>query len=1008
MNFLQNPSECPSWPHVRVRWALSPAFWINPNLISRWLNTTQKFRKTPRILPRKFAPDSSFSAESAAFCGERFSHPTPNGILHGKNLGTVALRAFFVRLIPWLSVLGLSLAGFAGAFGPETPRECMVEDPAVPFEYFRNPWQVIGLKDYAHGTRVSPDGRLILPDRRQLILRFGPQAAAIPRATILTLEEGWLPIVLFRVSSGGIEYQGRYWATPLPKLAEWKEAFAWPVAGEGFANWVEVTANNPGSSTQNALIWLAVLKGEHLHVKNSGKALRPGQSVVWVWRIDYHGDSGTGSLPQNRGPNGSAISAGSTDPQPEQISEVSPEEGKVWLERTRTFWKELLASGTQVEVPCEKATLAFRAAHVCQLIAFDRGEPHAGEGFYDELYIRDGAYQILHLLEAGFVDSASKAIESFLRHQRTDGRFESQTGQLDANGQALWALWKYYRMTGDVEFLRRVYPAMSRAAQWIMQARRLEPAHSPFAGLLPAAVADGEYLWDGKHHIVGYDFWNLRGLLCVREAAATLGLKEDAQHWQAEAEDYRQAIDRAWKHTGLPYFPPSWEKAGTPWGNTETLWPTELFDSQDPRVTATIRHLREEYGGGYLEGTIRWIGHRAAIHPYMGAYTALASLRRGESDDFLSDFFWYLLHSSASHAFPEGVYPETRTAWNNTIPHALGAANYAILLRHMLLDEHDEVLFLLPGLPPEWLAVGKGIRVTNALTEFGWISFELKGTEKGIFGSIQAKWRKPGRKAVILCVPQGTRLCQLEHNLGDKLLVPVFSPAPKRTWSYEKVLAEYQAAAPPRFPPEIPHLLALPVIPPPEADRCEPLDLRPIANTDPFTAPFGVPPLGKYLFTGLPVGRVTAAGVPFEIVDPAANEGRGLVVLHSPQAATASTFPKEVEIPVEGTARRVFFLGNVAGWTSRDPGAGPWSAIAEYKIVYTDGTEQVIPLILGRTADDWAGPPTAEDTIPVLRGTPWHLNLLVVKTHPKPLKKIVFRDLGTSSAPLLAAITVER
>ncbi len=105
---------------------------------------------------------------------------------------------------------------------------------------------------------------------------------------------------------------------------------------------------------------------------------------------------------------------------------------------------------------------------------------HAGGGFYDELYIRDGAYQILHLLEAGFLDSARKAIERFLLHQRPDGRFETQQGQLDANGQALWAFWKFYRMTGDREFLRVVYPRMERAARWIQQARRQEPADSPF------------------------------------------------------------------------------------------------------------------------------------------------------------------------------------------------------------------------------------------------------------------------------------------------------------------------------------------------------------------------------------------------------------------------------------------------------------------------------------------------------------------------------------------------
>ena len=53
--------------------------------------------------------------------------------------------------------------------------------------------------------------------------------------------------------------------------------------------------------------------------------------------------------------------------------------------------------------------------------------------------------------------------------------------------------------------------------------RRKTPANSPFAGLLPNAFADGECLYDRKHHIVGYDLWNLRGLLCAGDAAKTLG-----------------------------------------------------------------------------------------------------------------------------------------------------------------------------------------------------------------------------------------------------------------------------------------------------------------------------------------------------------------------------------------------------------------------------------------------------------------------------------------------------
>ncbi|MCS7238678.1 MAG: hypothetical protein NZ899_10475 [Thermoguttaceae bacterium] len=875
--------------------------------------------------------------------------------------------------------------------------------PAKPFEYFRNPWTVVGLKDYAAATRVSPEGKLHLPDGRQVVIRLGPEAQPFPRHGFAALCDGWLPIVCFRAEYGGIAYEVAYWASPLPEVKNWEEAYAWPVAGDGYSTWIRVLGVNRGTASAEGAVHLVLFDGTNVHHFKKDAALGPGESCQWAFRLDFSEKIASDPADVNAGEQRGIVSG-----RPAQGPIVaSPEEADRWLARTKSAWQKLLAQGAQLEVPCQKATLALKAAHVCQLITSDHGEVHGGEGFYDELYIRDGAYQILHLLEWGFFDAASRAIERFLVHQRPDGRFETQAGQLDANGQALWALWKYYRMTGDGNFLRRVYPQMSQAAEWIRQARRQESANSPYAGLLPAAVADGEYLWDGTHHIVGYDFWNLRGLICVAEAAEALGLADDVRRWRAEADDYRQAIERAWQATGLPYFPPSWEKEGTHWGNTETLWPTLLFDPQDPRVTALIRHLRKEFGGGYYEGTIRWIGHRAAIHPYMGAYTALASLHRGEKDDFLSDFFWYLVHSSATHGFPEGIYPESRTAWNNTIPHALGAANYAILLRHMLVHEEDEHLVLLKGVPGQWLAPGKQIRLVNAPTEFGQIDMELEGTAEGIRGKISARWRGSGPRSVHAAAVRGKWLVQTD-GIDESRFVVTCGPPTTGHWDYEAVLAQYEKEAPPRVLPQIPHVEPLPPIPPPDPSRCRPVDLRSLANTDPFSAPFGVPRPGKYLFTGMPTGDVNVLGIPFTIIDPQRNEGRGLVVLHSEEYPAAAQFPRQVEIPVNELVRRVYFLGNVGGWTAKDAAAGQDGACAEYRLVYEDGSEDVVPLIPGRTIDDWAGPPQAEDASPVLRGKPWHLNLLAVKAQPKTLVKICFVDLGTPTAPVLAAVTVEK
>ena len=42
-----------------------------------------------------------------------------------------------------------------------------------PFDYFTNSWNVIGLKDYERGTRITPDNALQLADEAVLQIRVG-------------------------------------------------------------------------------------------------------------------------------------------------------------------------------------------------------------------------------------------------------------------------------------------------------------------------------------------------------------------------------------------------------------------------------------------------------------------------------------------------------------------------------------------------------------------------------------------------------------------------------------------------------------------------------------------------------------------------------------------------------------------------------------------------------------------------------------------------------------------
>ena len=865
--------------------------------------------------------------------------------------------------IRWLAALGALIAA---------PPACPLA-AEVPFDYFRNSWNVIGVKDYDRGTRITPDNRLLLADG-EVRIRFGKQSTALSRKQTKTLLEGWLPVILLSAEDGPVRYEFTLWATPLPTAKDWQKAFDWPTEGENFLNWVLVKATNGGSARAEGQVTL-VQTGPRGATTRRDFSLAPGTSAEAVFRIPF---------------------APVKDPSP-----LAKEDAKLWLQRTVEYWKALMTRAARIEVPCRKASDALLAAHVCQLIANDHGVLKGGEGFYDEFYIRDGGYQVMELEEAGLGAAARKAVDHYLKCQRPDGRFESQQKQFDANGQAVWVLWQYAKITGDRAWLERAYPQMLRSVAWTKKARRETPAGSPYEGVLPAAPADGEFLWDGKHHIVGYDVWNLRGMLCTADAARILGKQDEAKELEAEAAAYRKAIDAAWKRAGVPHFPPSWEKDGTHWGNTETLWPTELYDRNDPRVAAMTDHARKLQGGGFIEGTIRWLGTEGAIHPYMSAYTTMATLARGEHEQVVEDFFWYLLHSTAAHAFPEGIYYQRRFAWGNTIPHVTGAANYALVLRHMLVHERGDELELLAAVPDGWLAEGQEIRVERAPTHFGPMSLHTRGTAAGVQIELKLPARNPAKR-VVLQLPKSRPL------VGSLPGVDVVARADqKKTWDFAAVVRLYGQSAPPLWKP-ISDLVSLPLERPIAAERCLLLDLAPLANTDPFTAPFGVPKPGKLLFTGMPVGRQVVAGVPFQIIDPANNRGRGLIVLHSPHAPKDRTWPKEVEVAVGHQGKRLFFLGNVHGWAPADDGTGPYGAVAQYEIVYADGQRQIVPLVSGRTADEWTAAPEAEEVVAGLRGDPWHLNVLGVTLRPGKIEKVVFRDLGTPAAPVLAGVTLER
>ena len=682
---------------------------------------------------------------------------------------------------------------------------CLVADgrasAPLPFNYFVNDWNAVGLKDYKKGTRITPFTRLIMagdaeetyhePDAT-VQLRFGRKLTPFGMGHTKTCLDGWMPIILISAEDGPVRYDLTFWSTPMPTVKDWRKAYDWPTEGGNFLTWILIKAANTGA-VEEAARFRVEQWGEKFTKDNHpvprlkepmdfSWSLAPGETAEGVVRLPFY--------------------------PVKDYAQLDREDYRLWLNRTMKYWQETLAQGTRIEVPCEKAVNAFKFSNAHQLIASDLGEVRGGEGVYDCFWIRDGAYQVMALEEGGFLDNARMTMKSYLQHQGSNGRFDSQ-GQFDANGMAPWVLWQFGKITGDKQFLAEVYPAMRRAADFTNRTRRENPAGSPYAGLLTLSGNDGENYLKGDHHIIGYDFWNLRGMLCTADAARTLGKDDEAKALLAEAADYRGAIDAAWKRLEVPHFPPSWEKAdvnltradnaGTHWGNTENLWPTEIFNLDDPRVLALNAELRQRHGGGFTEGVIHWTGlpdKLSALHSYMSTYTTMGSLARGEDEQVVEDFYWFLLHSTAAHAFGEVVLWKERASFSDTIPHVTSAAMCSIMLRHMLIHERGDELVLLSAVPDWWLADGREIRIESAPTHFGPMSMIVRGTADGVRVELNLPQREKPRK-IVMRLPASRPLIR-----SLKGVEVVTRPNQKQRWDFPSVVQLYEKNARPLLQPE--------------------------------------------------------------------------------------------------------------------------------------------------------------------------------------------------------------
>jgi len=369
-------------------------------------------------------------------------------------------------------------------------------------------------------------------------------------------------------------------------------------------------------------------------------------------------------------------------------------------------------------------------------------------------------------------------------------------------GTIMFALTEHFRLTGDLAWLKANAPRMKANAEWIVRQRKLLQSIIPGGqrlwckGLQPAHMVtpDVSSMYHQYYTTEGY-YW-----LGVKRMAELLFLIDPAEgaRMEAEAEAYRQdllaALERSivltpvmrvqdgTYHSYVPFAPyvrgpaedVSWAwmrpfPIGTPsyWDLVQsagpTISPAGVLAPNDRRVQGFLDVLEDRMDQIWTKSFDPWIKQLDALGTktgeewyFFGGVGHQAGFERQtsiylETDD-ISPFLRGLFVGYAAEVVPGTGYTFMEGAPHFAAPNKIfEEAAFLVRFRSMLVMEEGPALWLARGTPREWLEQGKKIRVKNAPTHFGTMTYDIvSDVDHGkIAASVEIPSRNPPKSVLL-------------------------------------------------------------------------------------------------------------------------------------------------------------------------------------------------------------------------------------------------------------------
>jgi hypothetical protein len=600
--------------------------------------------------------------------------------------------------------------------------------------------EVIGVKDHPEDFAITPEAAIHfiqgyyafeIGDPPVRFGRDGEQPAVTKR-----LLEGYIPVVFSAWNHEGVEYQQGAYAI--------SDNFS---ADNPIRACVRLTLTNKTTNPRDIPISIRQFHDDGAAADNGVPArkwnlsLAPGESQS----IDI-------SLPHHFSKLIEVISAEAFDRERASVEE---------------YWKNLLNSGVTIDVPEQRIVDAYRAWLAFNYLNVQkvdgRFEAHDGSGFYSMVYGISATLYCRVLDEYGRHEDAQRYLDSLLKFVKPDGSFIVNYGLPDI-GAFVIALDEHYQLTRDREWLMRIAPEVKRMSSWIIDRRRADRAKQSPDAVCYGLIFEQPYCdYPQKAYNFVSDLHLAAGLYAAATSLDAAGMKGDAARAREEADAYRTDILSAMKRSAIdidgakviPVFPQTHAllKASSYTAldyyclMAGQMLEKGLLDPDGWEARSII--LMMEQCGGLTLGMCRFWG--GIDHAYTYGYWHNC-LQRDEIRKVLLGMYASLAYGMSRDTFSAVEITHIKTGENQaTLPHLYSNSQQLRLLRAMLLYEDGNDLYLCRAIPSAWLEGEKPIRVKNAATRFGNVSFEIKSdlANNQILATIDPPTATPPRRILL-------------------------------------------------------------------------------------------------------------------------------------------------------------------------------------------------------------------------------------------------------------------